>query len=394
MPRVPAPRLWKDKYFVTEAGGRGIKILARKDEGIAKAKSVLAAYLKELEQEKKLREEGGLIQTDSPFTVAEIAAEFVAHKKAIKSESTAKFHQKNLYRWVEWYGHLPATKITLTHGDQYLAQLKKLYPPLSAVTINHHISSARSALRFAAKRGRIAKNPWPTEDLPKLAERRRERTMTDDEFTKLIAACDKCIAYRGLVSREENAQSRKDVLYILRFTAMRPGELRKLRWDHLSPTADLIRIPAREQKTGTTAKIPEDRLIPVMEEGQAIFLSRKKQYGHQPLVFPNLLGLKCSDSQFSRYFSQLRDRAGLGAPDQNNEKLVAYSLRHTRLSEAALREKWAYPLLQRMAGHARGSRITSRYIHADVEDLKRAAEEGQKNRQALAESQASKPREE
>jgi integrase len=62
---------------------------------------------------------------------------------------------------------------------------------------------------------------------------------------------------------------------------MRPGELRKLRRDHLHLEENLIIIPAEEHKTGTTAKNPEDRMIPLLPETEAIFLARKAKYGHQ-----------------------------------------------------------------------------------------------------------------
>ena len=55
MPRVAAPRLWKDRYFVTEAGGRGIKILCRKEEGLKKAREELEKWLDTCRKERKER---------------------------------------------------------------------------------------------------------------------------------------------------------------------------------------------------------------------------------------------------------------------------------------------------------------------------------------------------
>jgi integrase len=136
-----------------------------------------------------------------------------------------------------------------------------------------------------------------------------------------------------------------------------------------------------------TTKEPEDRWVPILPEGEEILTARREKYGDQPLVFPNLLGRQWSDSQFSRYFAMLRKRAKLDKPDANGEMLVAYSLRHTRLTEAGVKEQWSYPVLRRMCGHARGSKITMRYMHPDKEDLKREAVEGAKRRLAGRETE-------
>lgn len=185
-------------------------------------------------------------------------------KEPTKKASTFEFYRKSLQRFVEWYGHLEASKVRLSHATDFIARLRK--DGLSNVTINHEVQAAKAVLNYGADSERLIKNTW--RKAPKLAERGRKRVVTDEEFQKLITACDGCIAYRGKISREENAQLLKDTLHILRYTAMRPGELRHLRWDHLhlDPDSDgwFIIIPASEHKTGTTAKVPKDRVIPVL----------------------------------------------------------------------------------------------------------------------------------
>jgi integrase len=378
MGRKATPRIWRD-WYVTEAGGKGIHKLCLILEGLDKAQDALGLYQDGLEKEKKEAREAGLVQAESPYTLAQVAAEFLQMKEATKKGSTFEFYQKNLQRLVEWYGGLEARKLNFSHSTEYISRLRRL--GLANTTINHHLRVAKGVLNYAVESDRIVKNPW--KKVPELPERQRKRVVTDEEFQKLLRACDECIAYRGKVSREENAQLMRDILHTLRFTALRPGELRKLRWDHIHWDDDVIVIPASEQKTGTTAKDPEDRISPILEDGKAILLARKERNGHLPRVFPNIMGQEWTDQLFSQRFARLRKRAGLDDPDHNGEKLVPYSLRHTRLTEAATKEGWEFYTLMRLAGHTTPN-MTKRYIHPGKDDLKRAAREGAKRRMAAA----------
>jgi len=93
----------------------------------------------------------------------------------------------------------------------------------------------------------------------------------------------------------------------------------------------------------------------------------RPRLGHQPLVFPNANGEQWSEHQFSRRFIRLRKRAGLDVPDRLGEKIVAYSLRHTRLTEAGVKEKWEFYTLMRLAGHTTPT-MTRRYVHPGQAD--------------------------
>jgi integrase len=318
MGRKARPYIWRD-WYVTEAGGKGIHKLCPVADGIDKAVDELERWQEKCRKEKEAAAEAGLVQTDTPYTVAEAAAEFLAHKKVARPKSF-DFYRWFVSRFVEWYGVMELAKLRLAHGTQFMTRLQEL--GLENATVNRHVVSAKGALNYAVDNDLLLKNPW--KKLPALPERQRERVVTDEEFNKLVGACDRCIAYRGQAvrSKEENVRLMKDVLYILRYTAMRPGELRKLRWDHVKWELNLIVIPAEEQKTGTTAKNPKDRVVPMLDEAEAILKARRAKYSHQPLVFPNLNGSQWGDADFAHRFMRLRKRAGLDAPDGNGERLV------------------------------------------------------------------------
>jgi integrase len=381
MGRKASPRIWRD-WYVTEAGGKGIHKLCLVSEGADKAGDVLEQYLDGLKKEREGARSAGLVESDTPYTVAQLAAEFLQLKEATKKQATFTFYSNYLQRLVEWYGHYEGRKVGFTLAAEYITRLKKL--GLGTTSINHYVRAAKAVFNYAVEAERLIKNPWRKVELP--PEGRRKRIVTEEEFAKLLQACDKCIAYRGKVTREENAQLMRDILHILRFTALRPGELRKLRWDHIKWEEDLIVIPASEQKTGTTAKEPEDRMIPILDQAKTILLTRRDSHGQHDRVFPNILGKEWTDQLFSRRFARLRERAGLDVPDHNGEMLVPYSLRHTRLTEAGTKEGWEFYTLMKLAGHTT-SQMTKRYVHPGKEDLKRAAREGAKKRLASAEQE-------
>ncbi len=164
------------------------------------------------------------------------------------------------------------------------------------------------------------------------------------------------------------------MIQILRYTGLRPGEARKLRWDHLHLDEGFIIIPAHEHKTGNTAKHPTDRVVPFLEEAREIFLRRK-----EPHVFLNGVNKPWDNDTFAHKFKRIRTLAGLDRADQNGEFIVPYSLRHSALTEYATKEGWGMFQLMTVAGHTTPL-MTQRYVHTNAHDLKRAAEEGRARR--------------
>ena len=385
MPRVAAPRKWKDK-FVTEAGGR-MKVLCLIREGMAKARKELVKHLLQLEQEKgQTRAAGSNLDRTAP-TVADAVREFLQFKKSTKSKRTFEYYEGYLSRLTAWYGDLEVEKVTLSHGNDFLSRLKDFRIPrfedrrLGPVSINHHTQSARAVFNYCVECKWIATNPWRR--LPKLRETGRRRIVTDEEFAKLLAACREKSRAHGELSRDENAELMRDILQVLRFTALRPGELRKLAWHHLHLENDVIVIPAEEHKTGSTTAEPHDRVVPFLEDVKSILERRRKAYGHHSRVFPNLNGHEWEDDVFSKRFARLRKRAGLNEPDARGERLCWYSLRHSRLTEVATKEGWDLHVIANYAGHS--PKMTERYVHVNRDTLTRALIAGNRKRKEAEE---------
>src|ERR1022692_2772141 len=124
MPRLPSFYLWKNRYFVTESGGQGIHILCNKEDGEKEATSKLADWVKKNKKEKDDAKRAGLVDIDSPYTVAQLAAEFLQFKEVTKKASTFEFYRKSLQKFVRWYGNLQARKLCFSHGTDFISKLQ------------------------------------------------------------------------------------------------------------------------------------------------------------------------------------------------------------------------------------------------------------------------------
>ena len=70
-------------------------------------------------------------------------------------------------------------------------------------------------------------------------------------------------------------------LHLLMLTALRPGELRGLRWDELADEAAEFRIP------GARMKMKAPHVVPLSRQALAVLAKMRPLTGHQELVFPS-----------------------------------------------------------------------------------------------------------
>jgi hypothetical protein len=92
MGRKARPYIWRG-WYVTEAGGKGIHKLCPVADGIDKAEEELERWVEKCRKEKEGAAEAGLVLTDTPYTVAEAAADFLAHKKVTRPKSFGFYQQ-------------------------------------------------------------------------------------------------------------------------------------------------------------------------------------------------------------------------------------------------------------------------------------------------------------
>lgn len=388
MPRPPKPTIHQG-YYQTRVGGSWHK-LCPVSMGEGKAQEFLDVYVADRRKQKQKAEEEGVVLADAPLTVPELAAKFMVHAEANSKPATAKWYNNYLRRFVLQFGggalaretwdadDIPAKliggerplevrRLDLTHGNLYKKYLMEDCC-LEPVTINHHLRAARVCLNWAAKPTNrlIPFNPW--NEVKSVPEEWRTRLITDDEFERLLG---------GVTD-----QNFRDMLVLLRHTAMRPQELRVVAWEMVDYDKKLIVIPASLTKAFTTAKVPKPRYVVILEEAEEI-LRRRQQGAVSGLIFPNCNGETWKANSLSQRFRRLRQRVGLDAPDANGEKIVPYSLRHRRLTEAATVDGMNFFDVKAMAGH-HTTEMTKRYVKEIPEHLVKATQDGRARRIGLS----------
>lgn len=116
---------------------------------------------------------------------------------------------------------------------------KPVIRPRSIASVHRELETLRRMLNFALRNGWILKNPFNVGDpvITKSAENRRTRILSFDEEARLLAVCEGPRAHL------------RPIVITAVDSAMRRGELLKMRWDWIDFGARLIRIPARVTKT-------------------------------------------------------------------------------------------------------------------------------------------------
>ncbi len=186
----------------------------------------------------------------------------------------------------------------------------------------------------------------PCRSIMKYPERRRERFLTDSEFTRLGRTLEEAEA--------AGDASAVAAIRLLALTGCRRSEILKLRREDVALEAGELRLP--DSKTGA-------RAVPLPP--QAVELLANLLRAHDgPWVIP---GRKPGTqlANIDEAWRLIRDRAGLGG-------VRIHDLRHSYASRAlALGE--SLPVIGKLLGHSR-METTARYAHLARDSAQEAAE--------------------
>jgi integrase len=170
-----------------------------------------------------------------------------------------------------------------TLGDRYIGDLK----PRDVAAVAKAIEAAgagdmaarvlqriRAVFRYAVVHELIEANPMLDLKPGELLKPRQVRHRPALEARDLPAFLAKLDAYEG-------EPSTIAALRLLMLTALRPGELRALRWAWIDADAAELRIPAEAMKM----KAPH--LVPLSRQALALIEAQRKMSGGAELVFPS-----------------------------------------------------------------------------------------------------------
>ena len=279
-------------------------------------------------------------------TVAELCARYLAEYVAVRCKpGTAALYRSVINRHVlPALGRLPITELSRAQVAEFH---QGLYETPGVANMALRILS--SMYRLAVGWGMVPEGASnPCRALVKYPERRRERFLTDSEFTRLGEALDEAEA------RDSVSASAVAAIRLLALTGSRRSEVLGLRREDVALEAGELRLP--DSKTGARA---------VALPPQAVELLTSLLDAHDgPWVIPGRKpGTRLAN--IDEAWRTIRERAGL-------EDVRLHDLRHSYASRAlALGE--ALPVIGKLLGHNR-LETTARYAHLARDSAQEAAE--------------------
>jgi integrase len=277
-----------------------------------------------------------------------IPAEYVNQRKiaGVRSLAPALFAVEIL---VEHFGDRRLRAITHSDIEAFkLARLKVLTvrgTTRSIASVNRELEILRAILNFALRQDWISKNPFNSGAslISKADETHRERLMTFEEEKKLLAACE-----------VDSRKHLRPILIAAVDTAMRRGELLKLRWRNVDFDARSIEIEAFNTKTARARAVA----MTLRLESELKQLYENAPKDPEGLVF----GIK---DNFKNGFAAACKEAKI-------EGLRFHDLRHTaitRMVEAGMQPAE----VMRVSGHTTPAMLW-RYLNANADTARRAAD--------------------
>jgi integrase len=357
MPKKPSGYVFNDeskRWYarLTYTNEKGIRCnIRRRAENKTQAKEILRELLQDLDNL------GYKALDGTRMTFAELAdfhkrtylnpAEYVNGRKVTGLRS----YRDLRLRLATLRDHFGSRKIRfITYGEiEYYRGLRLRTPThrgkqRSIATVNRELFLLRRVLNVAVREGWLIRNPMtPGGTMISLAdESRRERILTRDEETELLASC---VGPRAHL---------RPILTIALDTGMRRSEIFKLCWPDVDFTHKLITIQAFNTKTMRERRVA---MTPRLEREL-----RQLRQAAPPDCTGLVFGIK---DTVKRSFDTAKRKAGL-------KDVRFHDLRHTAATRLV---QGHIPLSEvgRVLGHTQ-TNTTYRYVNANVDTARRAAD--------------------
>lgn len=341
--RRPHPRFDTARNaWVTRAGGK-LKILAKgpkSAETEAAAWDAFYLYMAKL----GMPVEGSAIPV---ITLGELADKYGQWMEREVQAGRMKprtlgYYQDLIQKFLDAMGgHRPALGILPHEVEMYK-------------TTWHSVHAVQWLCNWGVTMGLLTENPFRSVRKPDLGQ--RERILTPRETVQLLRGTDRDF---------------RPFLLAMRHTIARPQEIRGVQWKHLvyQPVPMFVfkdfKAKKRRKDKAAVRMIPLDnRMLRLLNR-----LARNRPPSPDDHVFLNSEGQPWTSNAVRCRMMRLRAKLGFG-PDENGEKVVAYTLRHsaaTRASALGVRDR----ILAELMGHSSTS-TTRRYQHLQADHLAEA----------------------
>jgi integrase len=258
------------------------------------------------------------------------------------------------------YDRLAELRAAILAEPVHVTEKNPLGRPRKIASVNRRLEVLRNMLRVAARKGWVAGNPFAAGPalISAADEVKRVRVLSFEEEDRLLAQCVSRTELRPpLPPRNVRREHLRAIVVCALDTAMREGEIFKLRWPDLDRMSANGRRALTVQQMNT--KTLQERGAPVSKRLMAEFeLLRASRPDPEGLVFGVTTSVK-------RAFAGACRDAGITG-------LRFHDLRRTAATRLH-RDGMPIGEISRILGHA-DPKTTYRYIGVDEETTERAAE--------------------
>ncbi len=223
-------------YFIQEGGIKKRNRVRLGEIPLEKAKRILAQHMQAIVEHKYL-------DVDKPKITFNQAAEgFLIYSRSRKK--TFKRDEQMMITLGKFFDNRSLDSLTLDVIEAYVMFRRRQNPTIMGSSLNREIACLKAIINRAIRNGQLEKNPISFFKFFK--ETPRNRTLTPDEYRRLLENCSK---RTGIFVQ---------FAYV---TAMRKGEIRGLRWDQVNFQYKVIILEATDTKTLEKREIPLDEAL-------------------------------------------------------------------------------------------------------------------------------------
>lgn len=318
------------KTWVTDAVGGKRRTLAKGWTN----KKLAQRLLKQLLDEQKL-----LQAVNGAISIVHLVELFLDDTEEHLSKSTYESYRYACQKLVDHYGNRMAHTIRPIDLETFSRKLKSTLNPTSRAIVLRSIVRCfnwgieQELLPRECKLGRVRK---PQSQM-------RERFLTDEEFQQTLRATN-------AMRNTRNGAIFRRFLFAMDWTGARPGELSRLRWEHIR--FDLRIAVLSEHKTKRRTQKP--KVIPLNQKMTRL-LHWLEQRSTSDFVFVNSKGRPWNRHSLAKRISGIRKRCGF------DNDVVPYTLRH-RAATKAITATGDLSATSKLLNHTNVS-TTQRYIH-------------------------------
>ena len=277
-------------------------------------------------------------------TVAEVAERYLTEHVDVRCKASTARRVRLVFRKyiLPEFGE---RAVDAVEREQVWALRNRLHRVPSAA--NHVVNTLSAMFTMGETWGVVPEGINPCVSVARYRARRRERFLTEAEFTRLGRVLSE-METQGEISSHAAAAIR-----LLMLTGCRRNEILRLRWDEVDLERDELRL--RDSKTGP-------RTVPLSPAAARVLANRPRERGEAWVIPGGTKGepLKSIDGPWRK----LRKATGL-------EDVRVHDLRHSFASRAlALGEN--LPVIGKLLGHKQ-VQTTARYAHLAQDSVKEAA---------------------